>query len=308
MGIGSAPIPMRRFDYQLVEAPMEGVLTNVDRDLQRRVNWSDQVQNQDSGMWLTTINLMMRFATNSYHAVKFLAGDQPEDPRRKRNYMLVLPGINRQLLDLLFSLVYMLDDYPARCMEYQRSGWREFHNEYDHTFFNFGTDPAWSAYLNGLQQVLDRWEGPCRITQTEKADPKLIPYWRTPHQLQKKPTKSQEYLKYLNTWIYSDISAQAHLSFGGLMKATPMLLAEIMGGQRQEEVENQIVPRYHFQQISRTAITTLAIATEIDFYFKLGNGDRILMLWNVFGEWVVEAKEMYEKRYRELLDKVKPKS
>ena len=46
MGIGSAPIPLRRFNYKLVEAPMEGVLTNVDRDLQRRVNWSDQVQDE----------------------------------------------------------------------------------------------------------------------------------------------------------------------------------------------------------------------------------------------------------------------
>ena len=276
MGTGSAPIPLRRFDYKLVEAPMEGVLTNVDRDLQRRVNWSDHVQDQDSGMWLTTINLMMRFASNSYHAVKFLSGTEPEDPRRRRNYMLVLPGINRQLLDLLFSLVYMLDDYPTRCVEYQRSGWREFHNEYEHTLSHFGTDPAWQPYLDGLQQVLDRWEGPCRISQAEKNDPKQIQYWRTPHQLQKKPTKSQDYLKYLNTWIYGDISAQAHLSFGGLMKATPMLLAEIMGGQSQEEVERQVVPRYHFQQISRTAIVTLAIANEIDSYFKLGNGGQMI--------------------------------
>lgn len=74
---------------------------------------------------------------------------------------------------------------------------------------------VWPVLMDGLQQVLNRWEGPCRITQAEKNDPKLIPYWRTPHQLTKKPTKSQEYLKYLNTWIYGDISAQAHLSFGG---------------------------------------------------------------------------------------------
>jgi|SRR5215813_10568379 len=107
-------IPRRHFDYKLVAERMEGVLTNVDRDLQRHVNWSDQVQDADSGMWMTTINLMMRFAINSYHAVVYLAADEPEDPRGKKNYVLVLPGINRQLLDLLFSLVYMLDDFSGQ--------------------------------------------------------------------------------------------------------------------------------------------------------------------------------------------------
>src|ERR1035438_4036375 len=152
MGVGSAPIPLRKFDYKLVAERMEGVLTNVDRDLQRHVNWSDQVQDADHGMWMTTINLMMRFAINSYHAVVYIAGDEPEDSRRKKNYVLVLPGINRQLLDLLFSLVYMLDDFPARCVDYQRSGWREFHKEYTHWYTHFGNEAAWQPFLNGLQE------------------------------------------------------------------------------------------------------------------------------------------------------------
>ena len=172
----------------------------------------------------------------------------------------------------------MLDDFPARCVDYQRSGWREFHKEYTHWYTHFGNEAAWHPFLNGLQEVLDRWEGPCRITQAEKSNPKLITYWKTPTQLKMKPTKSREYLEYLDTWLYGDISAQAHLSFGGLMKVTPMLLAEIVGGQRQDEIENRVVLQYHFLQSSRTAIVTLAIATEIDSYFKLGNSERILML------------------------------
>ncbi len=80
------------------------------------------------------------------------------------------------------------------------------------------------------------------------------------------------------------------------MKVTPMLLAEIVGGQRQEEIENRAVLQYHFLQISRTAIITLAIATEIDSYFKLGNSERILMLWHVFGEYVALLREVTTSR------------
>jgi len=53
---------------------------------------------------MTTMSLMMRFAINSYHAVIYIAGTEPKDARCKQNYVLVLPGINRQLLDLLFQL------------------------------------------------------------------------------------------------------------------------------------------------------------------------------------------------------------
>jgi hypothetical protein len=52
---------------------------------------------------------------------------------------------------------------------------------------------------------------------------------------------------------------------------------------------------------SRTAIVTLAIATEIDVYLKLGYKDDALYLWRVFCDYVEEAKEMFENRYEERL-------
>ncbi len=218
---------------------MEGVLTNVDRDLQRHVNWSDHVQDADHGMWMTTINLMMRFAINSYHAVVYIAGDEPEDSRRRR-ISLGAARDNRQLLDLLFSLVYILDDFPARCVDYQRSGWREFHEEYTHWYTHFGSDAAWHPFLNGLQEVLDHWEGPCRITLAEKSNPKPITYWKTPTQLKKKPTKSREYLEHLDLALWGHLCASSS-EFWRPHESDTMLLAEIVGGQRQEEIENRVV-------------------------------------------------------------------
>ena len=37
----------------------------------------------------------------------------------------MLPATNRQLLDLLFTLVFMLDDFPERSMSYELSGYRQ---------------------------------------------------------------------------------------------------------------------------------------------------------------------------------------
>jgi hypothetical protein len=82
----------------------------------------------------------------------------------------------------------------------------------------------------------------------------------------------------------------------------PFLVADIVGGQDEEWVINRIIIQYHFKHFSRTAIVTLAIATEIDSYCKLGNADAAAYLWNVFAEYSAEAKEMLQYRYERLLD------
>ena len=86
----------------------------------------------DAERCLVLLNMMLRFARNSYETVVYIAGDSPEDPRRKPNFVLVVPNINRQLLDILFSLAYMMDDFRVRSLAYQRAGWREFNEEIQH--------------------------------------------------------------------------------------------------------------------------------------------------------------------------------
>lgn len=84
---------------------------------------------------------MFRFVSNSYHATLYIAGHTPDDYRRKPNYVLVIPTINRQLLDILFSLVYMLDDHPKRSLNYQRAGYRELSEELHQFKTHFSSDP-----------------------------------------------------------------------------------------------------------------------------------------------------------------------
>jgi len=58
-----------------------------------------------------------------------------------------------------------------------------------------------------------------------------------------------------------------------------------------------------YKHFSRTAITTLAIATEIDSYCKLGYKEAAAYLWNIFADYSAEAKEMLQNRYVKVLAK-----
>ena len=203
-------------------------------------------------------------------------------------------------MDLLFNLIYMLDDFSVRSLQYQRAGWRELDQEYRMFKTHFPKDPEWKQHFANVKKVLEEMILRFGITEDERKNPKLVPFWKHIYELKDDQTQGRSFLRYLEKWLYGDTSAQAHLSFGGLMMVGPFLFADLVGGQDEELVKNRIIHQYHFKHFSRTAIVTLAIATEIDAYCKLGNGSVLSYLWNIFAEYCAEAREMLQERYNRL--------
>ena len=146
------PKPLREFNYKLVEERMDGLLINIDRDLQKRGNQALRANALDDERCILLLNLMIRFAKNSYDAVRYVTGNTPEDARRRPNYVMVVPAINRQLMDLLFSLVYMLDDFRVRSLQYQRAGWRELDHEYRMFREQFSKDVEWKQHFVNVKK------------------------------------------------------------------------------------------------------------------------------------------------------------
>jgi hypothetical protein len=294
--------PLKEFNYSLVKEKMDGLLINVDRDLQRKVKEAEKARKPTASRCIELLNVMVRFTANSYHATKYFMADTPDDPNRELKYALILPGINRQLLDLLFTLVYMMDDFEVRSLEYQKAGWREAKEEYQRFRNRFSKDPEWRAFFDNFKVSIGRLEQLLSLTDAERKKPRLIPYWNAPYKLTTQKTKSQPFLKWLEQWLYGDTSAQAHLSFGGLFTVAPFLIAELVGGEFQDEIEKHQIHSYRYLQFSRTAIVTLAISTEADVRLQLHNRDALWQLWGIFGEYSAEAKEMFEHRYETLLN------
>lgn len=294
----AAAKPLLDFDYGLVSSRLQGLFINIDRDLQRLVDQSASTNSEEAQRRFTLLNVMFRFALNSYETVLYFGGDAPEDRRRKPSYVIVAPSANRQLLDLLFSLAYMVDDFGPRSLAYQKSGWRELHEELHFFRGRFSGDVAWKEYLKQGKLVLDDMARRCHITPEEKKRPQAIPYWKTPYQLIQEQTPCREYLKYLEMWLYKDTSAQAHLAFGGLLRVAGFLVADLVGDDAKQLVKDRPLKAYRSQHLSRTAFIVLAVATEIDTLCNLGNHASIDYLWVILGAYLPEAKELYEIRYQ----------
>jgi hypothetical protein len=68
------PKPLREFNYRLVSERLDGLLINVDRDLQRLGNGAMAQGENDRERGLTLLNVLVRFAKNSYDAVRYTQG------------------------------------------------------------------------------------------------------------------------------------------------------------------------------------------------------------------------------------------
>lgn len=290
--------PLRIFNYALVSERMEGLLINVDQDLKRMHDKARQAKERELERCLSLLLMMLRFARNSYEAVRYLSGDTPEDYRRKPNYVLVVPAINRQLLDMLFTIVYMLDDFGARSLQYERAGWRELKEETQRLKTRFAKDRDWKQYFANADNMIEIGIRYLGIAADEIRNPKLIPYWKTPTKLKDENTRSRSFLRYLEKWLYADTSAQAHVSSFGLGVTSPFLMADLLPDHTYDLTKNR--PVYHFKHFSRTALVTLAIATEIDGHYRLGNHSQAAYVWNIFADYAPEARDMLDQRYEKL--------
>jgi hypothetical protein len=98
---------LRLVDFAKIQEPLLGLLRNTDMDLQRQIKKLQGEKDFPRYRELTLLLIMLRFAANSYQALSFLLSDAIADESSKRlpRYVLVVPSVNRQIMDLWFSLV-----------------------------------------------------------------------------------------------------------------------------------------------------------------------------------------------------------
>jgi hypothetical protein len=293
--------PLEVFDARIVQSPLQGLLRNMDEELSRRLRASMASRDREPERRLSLLLMMLRFTKNSYDAVCFLLSSTDETPKRKKEFVLVLPPTNRQLLDLLFTLVFMMDDFETRSTEYELCSYRQAREEYDKFYSRYGKHPQWQSRFQELQEWLRTLEKYFAITPQRKADLKQIPYWFAPYRLMKAPTKSQPFMKFLEKWIYGETSAQAHLNPAGLLSMGEFLVSDFGPENVASIIKERDLERFTFRHFTRMLTTVVAILTEIDNFCHLGNRESLTLVWVSLAGYVTEADDVYKERYQAML-------
>jgi hypothetical protein len=249
--------------------------------------------------------LSLKLARHTYRTVFYLCADQRLGEHDWRwEYTLCLPAVNRTLLDSLFNIVFMLEDLEPRSAWYFQSGWRETRIEYQRYQMQYGSDPAWTPWLDGAKAFLDQGSQHFGISASELAGPAQKATWPNPGRMpnyQIDPMTrppDREFLAYLNDWFYREMSAEAHLSAFGLVKLGALLLRHDLPEEQSDQIVNEFYPKHRSVQVTRTVILLLCLVAELERHFSFGLAIRIIELWNVLGESAPEALEIFERRYK----------
>lgn len=149
-----------------------------------------------------------------------------------------------------------------------------------------------------MAEFAKRVETQLPLSEEEKRNPSSIPSWPHPHSLSEKPTRSQDFLKFLDKLLYGETSVEAHLKPAGLMIVSGMVLSDIAPERVKRKVEGRSLHQYKFQHLSRTVITLLGIVSEIEMHCKLNNKEQAIKIWERMAEYSADAKDVYEARYK----------
>jgi hypothetical protein len=293
--------PLVAFNARLVQAPLEGLFRNTDGELARRFKRAAGSRDREAERTVSLFLILTRFAKTSYEAISFLVSDVDDGSKRKKEFVLVLPPINRQLMDMLFNIIYITDDFPSRSLDYELYGYRQAREQYDRVYERFGNLPKWQQYFKDQRGFLKTMEKYLSITEEQKADPSTIRYWVGPTKLANRQTKSQPFLIFLNIWFYSETSAQAHLNPAGLFSVAMFLFSEFAPDDMRAIVEGRKSQTFKFQHFSRTLILVLAILSEVENFCHLDNRDDLRRVWEILVGHSEEAGDIYKERYQDLL-------
>lgn len=293
--------PLTKFDAKVVQKPLQGLLFNIDRELETKVREAQYARDIDAERVGSLFLMMLRFTINSYETVRFLNTKDDGSHLRKNRFVLAVPPINRQILDLLFTLVYMLDDFEPRSQAYELSGYRNQREELAKFQKRFGDDPVWAEWLRSRESLCSTLEGYLRISPEDTSEPQKIKRWPTPSGIIRQQTASKPFLEFLHSWLYDDTSAQAHLTAGGLFSVGMFVVSDLMPESERRLVEDRAILQYQFINVSRTFAIVLAIASEINCFFRLGHREAAQRIWTFLGGYSEESKDLYERRYKGLV-------
>lgn len=139
--------------------------------------------------------ILARFTILSYKSVCFIVSDSDDGSKREKKFVLVLPPVNRQLMDMLFNIIYITDDFPSRSLEYELYGYRQAREQYDRVYERFGPspNPHWQQYFENQRGFLETMEKYLSITAEQKANPKIIHYWVGPARLIRRKRKGSPF-------------------------------------------------------------------------------------------------------------------
>jgi len=293
--------------YKLIQDTFEKLLEATANLLER--DWPAKYHAVDSARVVFFQGL--RIAINTFNTIMFIVADDDYHGRR-RVCSLALPPLVRTLFEQLISFIFLIQDVPRYIPWMFRTGYNEDRIQLAHVQKYHGSDATWNDYIKHLQEKIAAEEATGYISPHEIKRPDTIGRWPTPGRMHDRLVRDRtadqdtlDYIEYINSWLYRELSGQTHLNISGLtMRGIHFSIDEakiVFGEEEWEEKRNEKLEEYRQKQVWLAIILMLAIVSEIEGHFHFGRNQKARELWTLLNAHSDIALDFWEHRYKELL-------
>jgi len=278
-----------RIDAKVIQEPLDTLLIAASNKLERE--WPTSIPcHPSSPLYLRAFVLVSR---NIFRAMGYFCADKPPDPMRKPEYANAARPLARVILEIVFNVVFMLEDLSTRTERYEKAGWRSMAEDLEMFRKTYGDDPDWSPYLKTFGEHVKRGQEFFHLTDAEFENPTFIKKWPSPGGMRDEASPELDsFLRYLRDWFYRNLSDDAHVNWVGLVRLGAGLLGDIDGIDTDWSVAKQ-----KSDTIATTVILLLVLLSELEITLGLGLGSKLPYLWRIMNEGWLAAKEVYLRRY-----------
>ncbi|SEC20297.1 hypothetical protein [Terriglobus roseus] len=227
-------------------------------------------------------------------------------------HSLVLPLIDRAMLETACNALFMIEDLEVRARLFNQAGWKDAAMEISRLEQDADpSDEATSRYLAQRRLHVDAGRQLFRVSAEQAEKPSQIHQWPTVTKMKDYGLKQDGHipqtrtvLRHLVNSFYKELSGIVHGDGYGQLLQGGFAHAMQMAPEKREQLRNEAYPLVRATSLLRSSAFLLCIICEIQQY--LGYREhlfevKLLRIWEVIA-LQKEVREIYELRYKALYD------
>jgi hypothetical protein len=148
------------FDFTPIRDDFHKLLANVGNQLERQ--WPRRYSQVGSGQMV--LLQLVRLAVLNYKTIAFVCSDLNDGAVRDQRFCLSTPALNRTILEIIASALYLLEDLPRHTELFFRAAWRDEQETLAKYRARYTGRPRWDAYISTRTARVEKLEKSLRIT------------------------------------------------------------------------------------------------------------------------------------------------
>jgi|CZLA01.1.fsa_nt_gi hypothetical protein len=254
--------------------------------------------------------IILRQLNQTYNLIRFINADDTRfgNSGYHQPYSFVILPLVRTMIDGFYNCTAMLDN-PTPSRTFRISGYYRIRESIEADEARYSHDSTWKEYLTEARSKFElrmRVEGFTSADLDDKSNkwPLLGEYLGRPPD-----TPHKQIVRKLTLGFWKEYSSISHASFDGLISLFPFIASDLVPHDKREGLD-EATDRHIAMHFGRAAGILLSLLTEIQHFYRFDGADidkRLGKRWAALIP-ILEVRELYDFRYKDLLMEPDPAS